>query len=248
MAQEIDLKYLCKQPTELEGTQRNRASYYFFKRIFDILISIIALVLSLPLMVVTAILIKLDSPGPVFFVQKRIGARRIVHNNRNYWITEIFSCYKFRTMIHNADASLHQAYVKALIDNDQKSMQEIQSCETKARKLVADPRITRLGRILRSSSIDEIPQFWNVLKGEMSVVGPRPPIPYEVEMYKPWHRRRLKAKPGITGLWQVTARSSADFDEMVNLDIKYIESQSLLTDLKIVLMTPFVIISHKGAV
>jgi lipopolysaccharide/colanic/teichoic acid biosynthesis glycosyltransferase len=215
MAQEIDLKYLYNQQAELDGTQSNRALYFFIKRIFDILFSIIALMLALPFLIIIAIMIKLDSSGPVLFVQKRVGARRIVHNNRVYWITDIFSCYKFRTMIHNADASLHQAYIKALIDNDQKCMNELQNCETKTRKLVADPRITRLGKFLRKSSIDEFPQFWNVLRGDMSVVGPRPPIPYEVEMYKPWHRRRLKAKPGITGLWQVTARSSADFDEMV---------------------------------
>jgi lipopolysaccharide/colanic/teichoic acid biosynthesis glycosyltransferase len=114
--------------------------------------------------------------------------------------------------------------------------------------LTEDPRVTRLGKFLRKSSIDELPQLWNVLRGDMSIVGPRPPIPYEVEMYKPWHRKRLMAKPGLTGLWQVTARSSADFDEMVRMDIWYIEHQSLWLDLRILLKTPLSVMSMEGAV
>ncbi len=110
-----------------------------------------------------------------------------------------------------------------------------------------DNRLTRLGRWLRETSLDELPQLWNVLKGDMSLVGPRPPLPYEVEMYEPWHCQRLAARPGITGLWQVTARSSADFDEMVQLDINYIQHQSLWLDLKILLKTPIAVLSGKGA-
>jgi lipopolysaccharide/colanic/teichoic acid biosynthesis glycosyltransferase len=115
------------------------------------------------------------------------------------------------------------------------------------RKLVKDARVTTLGRFLRKSSLDELPQFWNVLKGDMSLVGPRPPIPYEVEMYRDWHHERLAAQPGVTGLWQVTARSSADFDEMVRLDIHYVEHLSFWLDLKILIMTPLAVLNGNGA-
>jgi len=135
-----------------------------------------------------------------------------------------------------------------LMSEDKQRMADLQGGETQIRKLTHDPRITHLGRILRISSLDETPQFWNVLKGDMSLVGPRPAIPYEVEMYKPWYRRRLETKPGITGLWQVTARCSADFEESVRLDIHYIEEQSLWLDIKILLKTPLAVISCKGAV
>jgi len=151
-------------------------------------------------------------------------------------------------MVCNADSSLHKSYIKALINNDCKSMAALQGEYTKIRKLTHDPRVTRLGKILRKSSIDEIPQFFNVLKGEMSLVGPRPAIPYEVEMYKPWHYRRLETKPGITGLWQVTARCTADFDEIISLDIQYVDQQSFWLDLKILIKTPLAVLSCKGAV
>jgi lipopolysaccharide/colanic/teichoic acid biosynthesis glycosyltransferase len=165
-----------------------------------------------------------------------------------YWRQVTFKCFKFRTMVSNADQSLHKSYIKALINNDTESMAALQGEDTQIRKLTRDPRITRLGKILRKSSIDEIPQFINVLRGEMSLVGPRPAIPYEVEMYKPWHFRRLETKPGITGLWQVTARSSCDFDEIVTLDIQYIDQQSIWLDLKILLKTPIAVLFCRGAV
>jgi lipopolysaccharide/colanic/teichoic acid biosynthesis glycosyltransferase len=126
-------------------------------------------------------------------------------------------------------------------------MSALQGESTQIRKLVNDPRVTRPGKLLRKLSLDELPQFWNVLRGDMSVVGPRPAIPYEVKMYKPWHRRRLDAQPGITGLQQIIARSTADFDQQVQLDIKYIEHQSIWQDIIIILKTPFVILSTKGA-
>ncbi len=151
-------------------------------------------------------------------------------------------------MVCNADPSLHRSYIKALINNDHESLAMMQGGDTQIRKLVNDHRVTRIGRFLRKSSIDEIPQFINVVKGEMSLVGPRPAIPYEVEMYKPWHYRRLETKPGITGLWQVTARSLVDFDEIINLDIQYIDQQSFWLDLKILMKTPKAVLFCKGAV
>lgn len=166
---------------------------------------------------------------------------------KNYWKPENFHCYKFRTMKVNVDSALHQNYVRALIENNKKQMSEIQGMDTPTRKLLNDPRIIRPGRLLRKFSLDELPQLWNVLRGDMSMIGPRPAIPYEVEIYKKWHMKRLEALPGITGLQQVTARSISDFDEQVKLDIEYINNQSLWLDIKIALKTPFAIISTRGA-
>jgi lipopolysaccharide/colanic/teichoic acid biosynthesis glycosyltransferase len=146
-----------------------------------------------------------------------------------------------------ADTSIHKAYIKALIENDQEKILEMQNGDPKIHKLANDTRVTRVGNFLRRTSLDEIPQFWNVLKGDMSLVGPRPAIPYEVEMYKPWYHQRLEAKPGITGLWQVKVRNLADFDEMMRLDVEYIEKQSFGLDLEILIKTPFTMINGRGA-
>jgi lipopolysaccharide/colanic/teichoic acid biosynthesis glycosyltransferase len=147
----------------------------------------------------------------------------------------------------NADPTIHQAYVKALITNDQNCMVALQGEMTETRKLIHDPRIIRPGFLLRKFSIDELPQLWNVLRGDMSLVGPRPAIPYEVEMYKPWHLERLQAQPGITGLQQITARCRTDFDQQIRFDIQYVRSQSIWLDLKIMLKTPWAVISARGA-
>ena len=221
--------------------------YFSTKRCLDVLGSLIALTLLAPIMALIALLIKMDTPGPAIFRQERIGARRVRRNSHNEWQQVRFHCYKFRSMVCYADPDLHRRYVQALIQNDQNCMEELQGGDNHIRKLVNDPRVTRIGRLLRKTSMDELPQFFNVLIGNMSLVGPRPAIPYEVEIYKPWHNQRLNAIPGITGLWQVTARSSADFDEMVWLDILYIENQSFWLDLKILLKTPFVVLTARGA-
>ena len=213
----------------------------------DISLSALILLLFFPFLILIGIVIALDSPGPVFFVQKRIGTKRIKDDDGYRWERKTFCCYKFRTMVCNADSSLHKKYVEALIKKDEKSMAGCQGEETKVRKLVHDPRITKVGRILRKTSLDELPQFWNILKGDMSLVGPRPAIPYEVDLYKSWHHGRYQGMTGLTGLWQVTARSSADFDEMVRLDIDYLNNKSLWLDLKILIKTPFVVILCKGA-
>jgi lipopolysaccharide/colanic/teichoic acid biosynthesis glycosyltransferase len=249
MQQDITLDILQKiDPQAVYLIQGSRISYYISKRILDFFLALLALIVASPLMALVAIMIKLDSPGPIFFIQDRVSVRRKIYNHVIYWQKVTFRCYKFRTMVCNADPSLHKSYIKALIDNDCESMAAIKGGDNQIRKLTHDPRVTRLGRILRKSSIDEIPQFINVIKGEMSLVGPRPAIPYEVEMYKPWHYRRLETKPGITGLWQVTARSKANFDEIVKLDIQYIDQQSFWLDLIILLKTPFAVLFCKGAV
>jgi len=221
--------------------------YYLLKRVIDVLVSFLALILLSPIMLAIAALIRLDSPGPVFFTQKRVGTIRRKINGRTCWKQSEFQFYKFRTMVDKADTSVHRALIKALINHDEQKIQELLKSDCKIKKLVNDKRVTRLGHILRRSSLDELPQFWNVLRGEMSLIGPRPAIPYEVEMYKPWYFHRFEAKPGLTGLWQVVARNSADFEEMVKLDIEYVKNQSFWLDLKIMVMTPYVILIHRGA-
>jgi lipopolysaccharide/colanic/teichoic acid biosynthesis glycosyltransferase len=213
----------------------------------DLIFGSLVLIVISPILLVIAILIRLDSSGPVFFVQKRVGARRVKCADTYEWQPATFNFYKFRTMIHNADPAIHQAYVQAFIQNDQAKMDSIQGDTNGIRKLVQDPRITRIGRFLRRTSLDELPQFWNVVLGNMSLVGPRPAIPYEVDVYNSWQALRLGAQPGITGLQQITNRCTADFNDQVILDIRYIDHQSFWLDLKIILKTPFVMFFHRGA-
>lgn len=235
-------------PSAISLAHEGRTIYYIVKRIIDFSIALFLLILLFPLMLLIAFGIILYSPGPVFFVQERVGARRQSRGKHFYWQRVTFPCYKFRTMRTDADSAIHQAYIQALIENDYEQIDALQGQTSSVRKLIRDPRITRPGRILRKLSLDELPQLWNVVRGDMSLVGPRPAIPYEVELYKPWYLRRLEAQPGLTGLQQVTARSSVDFDQQMSLDIEYVTNQSFWLDFKIVLKTPFVILSTKGAV
>ena len=205
-----------------------------FKRGLDMIGSLALLALLLPAYLAIAALVKLTSAGPVFFRQQRVGE-----------MGRPFRMLKFRTMHVNADQAIHQQYVTQFI-NSGAPVRE--SGTNGVFKIVNDPRVTPIGRVLRKTSLDELPQFWNVLRGDMSLVGPRPPLPYEVEQYKPWHYRRvLEAKPGITGLWQVTGRSRTSFDDMVRLDLRYARTCSIWTDMKILLATPRAVISGKGA-
>lgn len=216
-----------------------RWKYYYSKRIFDFLFSGIALILLLPIYGLIALAIKLDSKGSIIYRQPRVGTRCRFRGRTVILEHFQFDCLKFRTMFEGTDNNLHKQYIQAFIMNNLQGMLEINRGNPK-KKIVNDPRITRVGRILRKYSLDELPQFFNILLGEMSLVGPRPPLLYEVELYQPWHFQRLMAPQGLTGLWQVTARSSADFDDMVRLDIDYIHRQSFLLDLFIILKTPFV--------
>lgn len=237
-----------QDPGALGSVSIDRTAYYIIKRVTDILLSSALLLALMPLMLIIAALIYVYSPGPVFFSQKRVGAKRIKRNGRTYWQQHEFNFYKFRTMKLHADSSIHQEFIKALIQNDQQRMDALQgSAGAPAHKLVNDPRILAPGRILRKLSLDELPQLWNVILGDMSLVGPRPAIPYEVELYKPWHMQRLQAQPGISGLQQVTARCMTDFDRQVLLDLDYIAHQSFWLDLKIIIKTPLAIFSATGA-
>jgi exopolysaccharide biosynthesis polyprenyl glycosylphosphotransferase len=203
------------------------------KRISDIIIAALTLALLSPFWLLIALLIKFDSRGPVFYAQERVGMDG-----------RIFVVYKFRTMRVDADSEIHREYQRKFIAGD--AAANVGDDLEPAYKLRNDPRITRVGRLLRRLSLDEIPQLFNVLRGDMSTVGPRPPIPYEVEAYELRHRKRLDMKPGLTGLWQVSGRNRLPFEEMVKLDLFYIENWSLLFDLKIILRTVLVMLRGDG--
>ena len=221
-------------PDFLQERQTKKAAR-LIKRAIDIAGSLAALILLWPLWLAVAIAIKLTSKGPILFKQTRLG---------QYGVR--FTFLKFRSMYFPNDPKIHQDYVTRLISGQDDGGQG--DANGGVYKIKDDPRITPVGRFLRKSSLDELPQFINVLKGEMSLVGPRPPIPYEVEAYDPWHRRRfLEVKPGITGLWQVNGRSKLKFDDMVRLDLKYARTWSLGLDFKILLKTPRAVFFREGA-
>ncbi len=206
------------------------------KRAMDVFGSLLAIALFSPVMLVTAVLVAATSPGPVIFRQIRLGKGCVP-----------FTFYKFRSMSVNADDSIHREYVANLIDGNHYAVNQGDTGNPYY-KIKSDPRVTRIGRIIRATSIDELPQLFNVLKGDMSLVGPRPPLPYEAEKYQSWHLRRvLEIRPGITGLWQVEGRSKTSFDEMVRLDLRYIKNCSPLLDLKILLRTVAVVLRRDGA-
>jgi lipopolysaccharide/colanic/teichoic acid biosynthesis glycosyltransferase len=221
---------------DLSKKKDNKRSFGILKRAMDIAGSLLALVVAAPVFAAVAIAIKATSDGPVFFRQTRIGQHG-----------KPFVFFKFRSMKVGNDATAHKEYVRRLISGHAERHQSAAN-DLGVFKLTADPRITKVGAFLRKTSMDELPQFINVLKGEMSLVGPRPPIPYEVEAYDVWHRRRLlEAKPGITGLWQVSGRSRVTFDEMVRLDLRYARAWTPWMDIKILLRTPLAVVAGDGA-
>ena len=209
---------------------------YPLKRGLDVVAALIALILLGPLMAVAALAVKLTSSGPAIFKQQRLGKGGVP-----------FTFYKFRSMAVNRDDRIHREYVAKLIRSGDGVPATTDAGEV-TYKMRADPRVTRLGKFIRMSSIDELPQLFNVLKGDMSMVGPRPPIPYEATHYEPWHLQRvLSAKPGITGIWQVEGRSRVSFSEMVRMDLRYIRNCSLMLDLKILFRTVAVVLRCDGA-
>jgi lipopolysaccharide/colanic/teichoic acid biosynthesis glycosyltransferase len=210
------------------------ATYQWWKSVFDRMLALLAIVISSPILALIAIGIRIDSPGNPVFRREQVG-----ENGRT------FSAYKFRTMYINNDEHIYKAYlVKYILEN---APYTVDKNGQGVYKVVNDPRVTRFGALLRKTNLDELPQFFNVLKGEMSLVGPRPDVPFAVAMYKDWHHKRLGAKPGITGLWQVCRRKSLPFEGMVRLDINYIKRQSLLLDAKIILLTIATIIRRDGS-
>jgi lipopolysaccharide/colanic/teichoic acid biosynthesis glycosyltransferase len=199
------------------------------RRSLDVLVASTVLLALSPLLIVLALAVRIDSKGPVLFRQRRVGRGR-----------REFTIFKFRTMRHDADPARHRKYVQTLIDGNN------QPERGRLYKLSIDDRVTSLGRFLRSWSLDELPQLINVLRGEMALVGPRPVIPYEVEMYPEDYLRRFAVKPGLTGLWQVSGRNERTYDEMVSFDIQYAEGASLLLDLRILAKTVPVVLRRQG--
>jgi len=219
---------------ELFSTSRDSAFQYYLKRSLDITIVVFATLVLWPLFLVLALLIKLDSPGPVFFLQERIGARRRVKNGRVIWEPRPFRMFKFRSMRHGADQGVHEAYIKAFVAGNLAA----NDADGKPKfKMATDSRITRMGHFIRKTSLDELPQLLNILLGEMSLVGPRPVPGYEVALYKDEHYVRLMALPGLTGLWQVKGRGEVTFEEMMKLDLEYVRNKSVKLDIWILVMT-----------
>jgi lipopolysaccharide/colanic/teichoic acid biosynthesis glycosyltransferase len=221
---------------EIARRAARRRFAFAIKRMIDIAGSIVAMILFAPVFGLIALAIKLNSKGPVLFQQERLGQ-----------YGKKFRVLKFRSMHTNCDSKIHEAYVNQFIAGCAES--NLGSATDKpVFKIQSDPRITSVGRFLRKTSLDELPQFWNVLMGDMSLVGPRPPVAYEFRAYNMWHRRRvLEIKPGITGLWQVKGRSRTRFDEMVRLDLKYARGWSIWLDLKILALTPGAVLTGDGA-
>lgn len=205
------------------------------KRTLDLVGAFVGLVVLAPVMLLVALAVRLDSAGPVFFRQERIG----VGGRR-------FRVWKFRTMSHNAPDAVHREYMTRMLTGDEATTQHVGRDGIRVFKMTSDPRITRVGKFLRRSSLDELPQFLNVLAGEMSLVGPRPPVPYEFELYDHWQFDRLQVRPGITGLWQVSGRSLLSYRQMCELDVDYVRRWSVLLDLKILLKTVPVVLLNAG--
>ncbi len=223
-------------PVDLDESYAPHTIQNAFKRVMDVVGALVGIILFSPFMLITAIAVKMTSQGPIIFKQYRFGKEGIR-----------FPFYKFRSMYWDTDDNIHREYVTNLINGEIEKINQGDE-EVPLYKMKSDPRITWVGKIIRKTSMDELPQFFNVLKGEMSLVGPRPPLPYEVEKYKPWHLRRiLEVKPGITGLWQVDGRSTTSFDEMVRLDLRYAQNWSVWLDIKILFKTVRAIIRPNGA-
>jgi lipopolysaccharide/colanic/teichoic acid biosynthesis glycosyltransferase len=221
---------------DLFDVDGNKRTSLLLKRLIDIVGSVFALILLAPVFGILAALVKLTSKGPVFFRQQRLGQFQVP-----------FDFLKFRSMYVTTDAEIHRQYVKNFIAG-RAEPNTGSARQRRVYKITNDPRVTWIGKFMRRTSLDEIPQFWNVLRGQMSLVGPRPPIGYEMEAYDIWHRRRvLEAKPGITGLWQGHGRSRTTFDDMVRLDLRYSRMCSPISDLKILLRTPKAVFSGDGA-
>lgn len=223
----------------LHGSRWEARHYLSMKRALDFVGSLLLLTLLAPLLALVALAIKLTTRGPVFFVQKRVGSKRGATDS---WERRTFRMFKFRSMFHQSDESAHVEYIRDFVNGNVEA-----SDEGTRYKLNGDARVTPIGRVIRRTSIDELPQLFNVLRGEMSLVGPRPVPQYEVDEYLPWHYERFEALPGMTGMWQVYGRGRVTFEDMMRLDIEYVRSQSILLDLKLLFLTLPAVIRASGA-
>jgi len=226
-------------PAAVAVAERDKRLYLWIKRLMDIVLASILLVLLSPVLLLIALAIKLDSSGPAIFRQTRIGKDR-----------KPFTMLKFRSMQQDADSRVHQEHMRRLILGGTSGNPGGDKSGTggeRAGKLCHDTRVTMVGKIIRKTSLDELPQVFNILNGDMSLVGPRPSLPYEVEMWKDWYIRRLEVLPGMASPWVVRGRADIPFDDQVRMDIEYIEHQSLWLDIKILLQTPWAVLSGRGA-
>lgn len=222
-------------PFELHESVKHGRFSRALKRLVDLAGALTLLIVLSPILLITAIAVKMSSAGPVIYTQTRLGRRGVP-----------FTFYKFRSMVVNNDDSVHREYVQNLIKGRLEQVNQGEAGRP-LYKIKGDPRVTRVGRFIRKSSIDELPQIFNVLKGDMSLVGPRPPLPYETEKYESWHLRRiLDVHPGITGLWQVEGRNRVTFDEMVRLDLRYVRDWSIWLDIRILFKTVFAVLRLDG--
>jgi lipopolysaccharide/colanic/teichoic acid biosynthesis glycosyltransferase len=227
------------------GPVRGR-SYFAVKRMLDVVVASMLLVVLAPLLALIAIAVRLSSAGPAIFRQERIRGRRV---GRDTWVLEPFTIYKFRTMVRNAEPTLHQDYITAYIRGDQQQLGELRPDRKDGESFrpLNDPRITRIGALLRRASLDELPQLWNVVRGDMSLVGPRPPVAYEVDLYGERDLLRLTTPGGLTGWAQVQGRCAIGFPELVRLDLEYLDRQGTWFDLRVLLSTLPVVLSTEGA-
>lgn len=232
----------CELPDLSTETFRKRVVFLMLKRATDIVVGGALLVAVSPLLALIAILIRLDSNGPAIFSQERVGARYHKRNGVIAWQVCRFRCYKLRTMHRDSDPAIHREYLRRFRSGRAEAGSKVAPF-----KLARDPRVTRIGKWLRRLSLDELPQFVNVVRGEMSLVGPRPVPVYEVELYETHHFNRLAAKPGITGMWQVYGRSRVTFQQMVQMDMEYARQSSLWWDCKLMFLTIWSVVSQKGA-
>ncbi|HEY8323686.1 MAG TPA: sugar transferase [Ktedonobacterales bacterium] len=220
--------------TLIERVRATEERYFFSKRMLDVVFGLAMFAVALPIMVVVAVLVALDSPGPILYKQRRVGEDG-----------QEFDLYKFRSMCHNADNGVHKKAIARYMKGERLNTARTSDSPF---KLGDDPRITRIGKFIRKTSLDELPQLWNIVTGEMSLVGPRPPIPYEVELYSKRAMQRLQGKPGLTGPWQVYGRDKVTFHEMVEMDIAYLRNRSLAYDLKLILLTIPAVLNGRGGV
>ncbi|MDQ3721862.1 MAG: sugar transferase [Actinomycetota bacterium] len=228
---ESDVLYAVKPARARRVAPVSRA---ILGRALDLTLALLLLVILAPLMAVIALAIRLDSPGSPIFRQRRLGRRE-----------RPFTVNKFRTMRAASDSEPHRAYIRELIAHGAGAARQ-DGAGKPLFKLAVDDRVTRTGRFLRRWSLDELPQLWNVVRGDMSLVGPRPVIAYEAELYPDWYRERFAVKPGLTGLWQVSGRNERTYEEMAHLDVEYARRQSLRLDLTILLKTIWIVLSRKG--
>jgi lipopolysaccharide/colanic/teichoic acid biosynthesis glycosyltransferase len=221
-SQSSELKHTLPRQARVSTAAEGRRLHYWLKNVLDVAIALVTLVAFAPVLLIVALAVKLDSPGPAIFKQNRVGKD-----------CKLFTVWKFRSMHVNADDAPHREAIQKLVEGEPAATVNGQGFF----KPVDDPRVTRLGKFLRATGLDELPQVINLVRREMSVVGPRPAIPYELDLYKDWYHRRLGVRPGVTGLWQVRRHDTQNFDDVMRLDLEYIDSFSIWLDLKIILLT-----------